>query len=616
MCGIAGYIGGSVPSRVRVENCLAQLRRRGPDMQGLAGISARRETVVAKEWTPGLADADVLFLHTRLSILDLSESGRQPMADRFGNVISFNGEIYNYLEVRKELVADGHVFSTGTDTEVILAAYAKWGTKCVERFNGMWAFAVYDTARRLVFLSRDRLGVKPIYYSRIDDASLAFASEIPALYALMGGDPTVSVERLGAMFKTGLSDEGEDTLFKGIRELRGGENAFFDLVARTWSVTRHWNLPEQPDLEMTQDEALEQFTYLFEDAVRLRFRADVPIALTCSGGVDSTAVAIATAKLGKDVTMFTSHLPHDQAIDESCFARIVADALKLPLVPVRPDIGQWKDEVAALSRAQAMPYGSLSLYVHWALLKEVRVRGMPIVLSGQGADEVFFGYERYYSAFLAAQFPSLPKVVREYLLMRKRSLRGGSSGLAFLAYFGLPRLQVMRRKINARAALRADMLNVEVPAPARFTTDRRHLQRMELLDYNLPRLLRYDDRTAGALGMETRLPFLDYRLVEFAHRLPWRHTFWEGWTKFIIRKYVAQNGIPEIAWRKGKLGFEAPTDRWVQELAAERWELYRNTDFAKRMLRDDVNLSSCSPDVRWGVFNVLELAFLNRWRLE
>ncbi len=585
-------------------------------MQGLAGLSTRREAVVTSEWTPALADAEALFLHTRLSILDLSESGRQPMADCLGNVITFNGEIYNYLEIRKELAAYGHVFSTGTDTEVILAAYAKWGSKCVERFNGMWAFALYDAARRLMFLSRDRLGVKPIYYSRPDDASVAFASEIPALYALMGGEPIVCAERLGAVFKSGLTDEGEDTLFKGVRELRGGENAFFDLLARTWSVSRHWSLPEQPDLDISQNEALERFTDLFEDAVRLRFRADVPIALTCSGGVDSTAVAIATAKLGKDVTMFTSDLPQDQVIDESGFARTVADTLKLPLVLVRPDIGQWKDEVAALSRAQAMPYGSLSLYVHWALLKEIRARGMPIVLSGQGADEVFFGYERYYSAFLAAQLANPVKLVREYSLMRKRSLRSGSSALAFLTYFAMPRLQEIRRRLNSRAALRANILNVKAQAPERFTTDRRHLQRMELQDYNLPRLLRYDDRTAGALGMETRLPFLDYRLVEFAHRLPWRHTFSDGWTKFIVRKYVAQNGIPEIAWRKGKLGFEAPTDRWVRELAAERWKSYRHTEFAKRMLRDDVNISSLTPDVRWGVFNVLELAFLHQWRLE
>jgi asparagine synthase (glutamine-hydrolysing) len=616
MCGIAGYIGSSIPEQVRVENCLAQLRRRGPDMQGLAGLSTRREAVLAKEWTPALAAADFLFLHTRLSILDLSESGRQPMADPRGNVISFNGEIYNYLEIRKELAVDGHVFSTGTDTEVILAAYAKWGAKCVERFNGMWAFALYDAVRRIVFLSRDRLGVKPIYFSRPDAASLVFASEIPALYALTGAEPTICRERLGAVFKSGLTDEGADTIFKGTRELRGGENAVFDLAARTWSVSRHWSLPEEPDLEISQDEALERFTFLFEDAVRLRFRADVPIALTCSGGVDSTAVAIATAKLGKDVTMFTSHLPLDQAIDESAFARTVADALKLPLVSVRPDIGQWKDEVTELSRAQAMPYGSLSLYVHWALLKEIRARGMPIVLSGQGADEVFFGYERYYSAFLAAQLPNPMKLIREYTLMRKRSLRGTSSALAFMAYFGMPRLQLMRRSIHARSALRTNLLDVKVSAPARFTTDRRHLQRMELLDYNLPRLLRYDDRTAGALGMETRLPFLDYRLVEFAHRLPWRHTFAEGWTKFVVRKYVAQNGIPEIAWRKGKLGFEAPTDRWVQELAAERWQRYRQTEFAGRLLKEGMDISSCSPDVRWGVFNVLELAFLHKWRLD
>lgn len=617
MCGIAGFIGQStIPEQTRVERCLAHLRKRGPDMQGLAVILPERQIKITKEWTPVAGTSAAVLLHTRLSILDLSESGRQPMKDARGNVIVFNGEIYNYLEIRNELKAYGFEFVTGTDTEVILAAYAKWGEWCVERFNGMWAFALYDATKDVLFISRDRMGVKPVYYSRPTPASFAFASDIPALHALMGQTPTICGEHLAAVFKYGVTDDATATMFKGIRELRGGHNGYLDLKSGAWSTVKYWDLPEEEDFVLSEDAALEKFTHLFEDAVRLRFRADVPIALTCSGGVDSTAMAIATVKLGKDVTLYTAHLPEDAPLDESKYARRTAEALKLRHVLVRPDEGAWKDQVTDLSQAQAMPYGSLSLYLHWSLLKEIRARGMPIVLSGQGADEVFFGYERYYASFIAAQSPNLVKIVQTFRMMREQSTRNVSNLLTFLTYFGLPHLQLLRRSHRARAALRASLLNLSTRSQSRFTTDRRALQRMELRDFNLPRLLRYDDRTAGALGMETRLPFLDYRLVEFAYRLPWQHCFNRGWTKYVVRRYIENNGIRDLAWRKGKLGFEAPTDRWLIELAADRWAQYQDSSFAKRILRDGSDFATWSPEVRWGVYNVLELASLFDWKLE
>lgn len=592
------------------------LRPRGPDMEGVAGWDSlghlvETSLVMRDEPTP----LTRVLIHTRLSIFDLSSAGRQPMSDRHGNWITYNGEIYNYRQLRAELESLGCHFSTGTDTEVILAAFEKWGTGCVKRFNGMWAFVIYNAFSKIAFCSRDRLGVKPFHYTRTGDGGFAFSSEIPSLLELLRRRACIDPVKLADYFIYGRTDDAGETMYSGIRELRGGHNGVLNVDTMEWREDRYWDLPGEPDLRLSDDAALDQFSAIFEDAVKLRLHADVPLALTVSGGIDSSVVAAAAARSGLRPILFTSHFPQFPAIDESEYAKRVAKQLNLPHILVAPDLSNLLEDAIELSRAQAVPYGSLSLYVHWAILKEIRKQSIPIVLSGQGGDEVFFGYERYYVAHWRSLFPRFPAMVTAWRGMARRSRLGWRESALFLAYFGLPGLQWMRRRHKVSNAVSPALLSHASSMPDRLPTGRRALQRQELQYVNLPRLLRYDDRTAGAQGMETRLPFLDYRLVEFAHRLPWHMFFRDGWTKYLLRSYLVRHGLNEIAWRTHKLGFDAPTEKWTEVLLARNWKEYSQTDFARTVLKPGKTPDQWPAQVRWDVYNGCEMAWLYDWQL-
>jgi len=617
MCGIAGYWGskGLLPSQI--QKALTCLRPRGPDMEGVVGWDARGHLLDRGDGQP-LEPPTItrVLIHTRLSIFDLSPAGRQPMSDRNGNWITYNGEIYNYRSLRTELESLGCRFSTGTDTEVILAAFEKWGASCVNRFNGMWAFVIYSPSTKIAFCSRDRLGVKPFHYTRTDDGGFAFSSEIPSLLELLHRSARIDPVKLADYFIYGRTDDTGETMYSGIRELRGGYNAFLNVETMEWRESRYWDLPKEPDLSLSDTAALDQFSDIFEDAVQLRLHADVPLALTVSGGIDSSVVAVAASRSGLRPTLFTSHFPQFPAIDESDYANRVANHLDLPHILVAPDLSNLFEDAIELSRAQAVPYGSLSLYVHWAILKEIRKQSIPIVLSGQGGDEVFFGYERYYVAHWRSLFPRVPAMISAWKGMAQRSRLGWLESILFLTYFGLPGLQWMRRRHQVSKAVSPALLSRASSMPHRLPAGRRALQRQELQYVNLPRLLRYDDRTAGAQGMETRLPFLDYRLVEFAHRLPWHMFFRDGWTKYLLRSYLARHGLNEIAWRTRKLGFDAPTEKWTEGLLEKNWKEYKQTDFAQIILRKTGKdpLQWPAP-VRWDVYNGCEMAWLYHWQL-
>lgn len=613
MCGIAGYMGFTPLPMENVQTALKMLRHRGPDMDGIVGWTVAERFVPLDE-TSTLPWRRV-FLHTRLSIVDLSLAGRQPMTDRSGRWIVFNGEIYNHVEIRNELNKLGHPFNTRTDTEVVLAAYDEWGPSCVEHFNGMWAFAIYDPANNCLFCSRDRLGVKPFYFVLSEDGGLGFASEIPALLSLLGLPSQIDPVKLAGYFLYSRIDDSNETLYKGVRELRGGFNGFYDLINRKWKEERYWSLPEKEDFLGSYEQAVDRFAELLEDSVRLRLRADVPMALLLSGGIDSSAIALAASRVGANIVAFTSHFPDFPKIDETHFAKIVADCTGMRHELVVPDLTRVLAEEPLLTRAQAAPFGSLSLYVHWAIMAKVREKGIPVVLSGQGGDEMFFGYERYYVSHWRSLWPDTGAMVKAWADMSKHSRLGYATSLKFLAYFGLEGIQWRRWRRRAEQALNSTLIEKAPPPPNRMPTDRRMLQQAELVDDNLTQLLRYDDRTSSAHSMETRLPFLDYRLVEFAHRLPWHYSIREGWTKHLIRSYIDRFGLSDVAWRTHKLGLDAPTEEWLRGLCATRWNDLKCTPFAQQIIRPGIEMETLAMQTRWDVYNVCHMASLLDWQL-
>jgi asparagine synthase (glutamine-hydrolysing) len=383
------------------------------------------------------------------------------------------------------------------------------------------------------------------------------------------------------------------------------------------SVWRHWELPRDPDLELTDDQALDRFSELIEDAVQLRLHADVPVAITLSGGIDSSVLTVAAGRLAQGkVRTFTSHFPGQPDIDESGYAASVASASGAVATYVEPSTANVVVDEPMLTLHQAMPYTTLSLYVHWAILSCIRQQGVPVVISGQGGDENFLGYERFYAM---AVRESLPNVVRAGAITLQGSRHSRLTLprlLASIGYFSLPGAARAIRRRRLAGSVRPEWLATRHRAVPQVVGQRRQQQTLELTALSLPSLLRYDDRTAGALGMETRLPFLDYRVVEFAYRLPTRHKIRHGWTKYLLRRYLDRHGLPEIAWRKAKVAFEAPQDEWTRALVTARGARLTKGSFAEAFLAPGAALQHVHPRVAWDLYNCLHLAALLDWSLE
>jgi asparagine synthase (glutamine-hydrolysing) len=613
MCGILGFaaITGKPRDSLLFEAALRLLAHRGPDAEGIVGWDAAG---YCHHGRGANCDFTLALGHRRLSILDLSAAGLQPMISPQGCWITYNGEVYNYVELRAELMKLGHTFSSTSDTEVILAAYAQWGTECVTRFNGMWAFAIYDPAKKGLFWSRDRIGVKPFYYTHKNGAA-CFASEVHALFRLLEERPKVDRTQLAKYVVLGMSDDDESSLYQDLRELSPGHCAWLDLGSGELRHWRYWSLPQGPDLELSDEAALDQFSEILEDAVRLRMRCDVPWALTLSGGVDSSALAVAASRVSDGhVTTYTSAFSDHPNIDETAYARQVVDACQFDSVYIRPVIEHLIEEEPLLTWHQAGPYGTLSIYVHWAILKEIKRHGIPVVISGQGGDELFLGYERYHAMHCLSQFPHLFRMARSAMEAGANSDLGPVKIFAYMAYFGNQRLRRWYLLRRTRSVYHDDLLAATPQCPASFTSPRlRELQEQTICGEQIRHLLRYDDRNAGAQGMETRLPFLDYRLVEFAYRLPWKFKIRDGWTKYLVRLYLDRHLLGTIAWRKRKLGFEAPNEVWTEQLIRCRGERLMATPFRSTLLRPDVSLNELPQQQRWDAYHILHLADIMEW---
>lgn len=388
MCGIIGFASFNPSADVagrQLSECTDGLAHRGPDMGGVLGLRRSGEIIRHVDGQP----LQVGLGHRRLSILDLSDAGAQPMQGRNGHWLVFNGEIYNFIELREQLSAAGCRFETGTDTEVILAAYDHWGESCVQHFNGMWAFLLLDQHKNRLMASRDRMGIKPLYYT-CDGRRIAWASEIKALMALQGGSLEIDQRELARYLVTGRIDDGKQTLYQGVYELRGGHSMFVDLTTGRQVSRRFWDLPEVDSPELSDDDVVERFGELLEDSTRIRLRSDVPLALTLSGGLDSSALMVAASRVNEgSLVGYTSHFPFNKDIDETEYAAQVARHCGAEHVLVEPCLDGLLQEEPLLTRHQELPFGSLSLFVHWAILKRIRQEGTIVVLTGQGATNCF-----------------------------------------------------------------------------------------------------------------------------------------------------------------------------------------------------------------------------------
>lgn len=610
MCGIAALVAcdGERPLAASIARMANAIRHRGPDGEGFAFIregerSARffggPETpddcyraplaYAPDRWTDMMPAARVALGHRRLSILDLSPAGHQPMSTPDGRfVLIFNGELYNYVELRAELERQAVRFTSHSDTEVVLAAYRTWGAECLPRFNGMFAFVVVDVADRRIFVARDRFGVKPLYYWFSPDGLVAFASEIKAFTVLPGWTARLNHARGNEFLAHGISDHTGETLFAGVHQLRGGECAEvgFDEIARGLPL-RTWYEPRLDEpYRGTFEEAAAECRELFIDAVRLRLRADVPVGTGLSGGIDSSSIVCVTHALLVESDGAASHnsfsaCSHDERFDERPFIAQVTRKVPVTSHFTFPDVHRLFGELACLVRHQDEPFLSTSVYAEWCVFGLVQETGVKVTLDGHGSDELLAGYHSFLGPHLAALLRggAILRLSNELRALRTRFGYSPFYLLQLAANMLLPEpvRQPVKRLAGKHAAhpdwIAADHLNDGgADGLVRYgakTTSVNAFSRSQLFHVSLPMQLHWVDRDSMAHGVESRAPFLDYRLVELLLRLPAEYKLSEGVTKRVFRR--AMSGIlPDaIRDRRDKMGFVTPESAWITREAPE-----------------------------------------------
>lgn len=563
MCGITGIIAKRAFNRAALEAMTARLVHRGPDGEG--------------HWIS--SDGRIGFGHRRLAIIDITDGGRQPMADPSGRyIITFNGEIYNYIELAERLKAEGVVFRSKSDTEVLLEAFKIWGEACLAELNGMFAFAIYDTVNQNLFCARDRFGEKPLYYTETGDY-FAFASEYKALFALANLPIETNDDRVLRFLhnsRQGLDDDPE-TAFHGITQLLPAECLSMDLAHMKSTVRRYWDIsPTDGENTVSFDDAAHQFKDLLNDSVELRMRSDVPVGSCLSGGLDSSAIVCLNRRiLGAEAEYhtFTGQFPGSSA-DESKFADIVVKSENVTSHLVEPTAEGFAQDLADFIWFNELPVSSSSQYAQWCVFKLAKQQGVTVLLDGQGADEILGGYEQYFSPYLnaRAQMASAAVVAAEKAAIETRypaALTAGNDTWKGRLPMGLrwPLANMLGKGSDFLFGVDVDLATSITRANERQTDDRFNPLMAALKDdslrAHLPTLLRYGDRNSMAHSRETRLPFCDHRLAEFVFSLSPETLMGNAETKRLLRGSM-QGILPEqIRTRWNKQGFRPPQELWL-----------------------------------------------------
>ncbi|HEY1114621.1 MAG TPA: asparagine synthase (glutamine-hydrolyzing) [Chitinophagaceae bacterium] len=561
MCGIAGIIRSEgLVSLARLQEATRTLVHRGPEGEGY---------YINKEGSAALG-------HRRLCIIDPSEGAAQPMHYRNRYHLVYNGELYNYIELREDLAGKGHAFSTSSDTEVVLAAYATWGRDCLQRFDGMFALAIWDEEACELFIARDRFGEKPLFY-HYERGQLLFASEMKALWPM--GVPREVNHRLLYNFLTiGYTANPFDpaeTFYEGVQKLPPASFMVYTPARQQLVIEKYWQVYPEVKESIGEKEAVDQFMHLLTTSVSRRLRSDVPIGTSLSGGLDSSAlVAFCDQVAAQHYThkCFTASFP-GFARDELAFASMVASQYGLEHHVVKISKEEVPGLVERVARAQEEPFSSASSLAQYKVYEEARRLGVTVLLDGQGADETLGGYHKYYKwywqeLYRAGRLAGSSELKAAQALGVKESFGVKGKAAALFPHFAASMLQSHK----AKTAARHPDLDPEFTAAARnhfyYSTpahfDLNGALHFNTFTYGLEELLRLADRNSMAHSIEVRLPYLDHQLVEFLFTLPAHFKIHKGWTKWLLRK-SAESLLPEaITWRRDKVGFEPPQKAWMQ----------------------------------------------------
>lgn len=549
MCGITVIIDRSnqaiKETEIKIANDLVE--HRGPDASGY------------------YFGANFALGHRRLAVIDLTRSGNQPMSYNGLNIV-FNGEIYNYLEIRTTLIRKGYRFQSETDTEVILAAYHHWGNACVEHFNGMWAFVIFDPKRQVLFCSRDRFGIKPFYFSEIGQKT-CFASEIKQFTAVQGWKAKVNRTIAYEFMTWGYHDHtATETFFEGVYQLQKGHNLIYDLTTHTKEINCYYRLRPRPISDISWEEAEVQFKNLFLDAVRLRLRSDVKIGSALSGGIDSSSiVGTLAAHFGLDQApnqLTTVSACFDAtAYDESFWINKVADMHNLNSHKVFPSDSAFLEVLPTVTWHQDEPIIGAGVFAQYQVFEAARNKGITVMIDGQGADEILAGYNKFYFPFFRQLLKSNPT---RFLVegINAFFLHNQSTWQIFQATF---RFLEKKKKKSVR------WINPKfIPDTSDFynRSPDHSIQETSLnllYEMGISILLHYEDRNSMAASVESRLPFLDHRLVEFCLNLPENYKIRRGKRKYLLRESMRSILPEEVYQRYDKMGYATPQAEWMTQ---------------------------------------------------
>jgi len=604
MCGIFGILSPCLPKNGFIRKGLDAIRHRGPDDEGYLFLNT-----IGNNFLPAsgydtcrdlrdrhkdvseidVSEFDLVLGHRRLSIIDLSSRGHQPMSYADGDLfITYNGEIFNYRDLRAELQTTGYHFNSDTDTEVILAAYQEWGQQCVRRFNGQWAFCIYDRRNKLLFCSRDRFGVKPFYYW-LDSNCFVFASEIKSITAMPFINTQLNIPLVSEFVIFCELDTSEETLCNGIYQLPPSHNLVVDLKETRTRTERYYELAYLDQIgDYHHKQALryaDDIRDLLVDSVRIRLISDVPVGSCLSGGLDSSSIVFIINKLldesggtvkeiGERQKTFTAAYD-DPSVDERVHADEVIRNTRVDAYYSYPNAETfWNDLESFLYHQDGLCF-STNAYPEWDLMR-LASRHIKVVLNGQGGDELFGGYPRYEILYLADMirgrrtkdlFAALSGLINRKGFSQTAlyaSIGGflaltpeGLKPFVFRKWFG-EHHRAMERLLNKRFSIDKHL--------AKLIAWMQSLNQFLITDTTqtyLPQLLHYDDRNAAAFSIENRVPFTDHRLADYVHSIPSVYKVHKGWSKWLLRLAMRDLLPDRILWRKDKLGFPTPLRQWM-----------------------------------------------------
>lgn len=584
MCGINGLITADSDLKRKIQEANDLIKHRGPDDEGYVFINTSSSAVnqfsgkdspeeIRKKF-PLLAfnvnsSEEVILAHRRLSIIDLSANGHCPMTDPGGNIwLTYNGEIYNYIELREELKTAGYRFRTTSDTEVIINSYLHWGTECLNKFNGMWAFAIWDNRKKRLLLARDRFGVKPLYYSNEKDY-FAFSSELKPLAAYKNFNIDVNKKKIPFYLIYGNRLNSNDTYLKGIYSLPASHYLVYE-QGRT-ELVQYYDIVKNSRNGMNEAELTRSIVELLEDSIKLRFRSDVPVGTCLSGGFDSSSIVSLASDAGENNIETFSAVWNEKDCDESYYIDIVNKRFRCSANKVIPQESEFAEVFQKLCYYQEIPTEGPGLYPQWYVMQKAKEK-VKVLLDGQGGDEVFGGYFQM-GAYLRG-------VLRDKNLFRIASESANfmkffnKNGLHSFTSWLFPRQYgyMTRSKLSARfSIINSSLLNemernalyFDVEPPKKMGSYLGSLSYHFIRNMTIPALLHYEDRSSMAHSIESRVPFLDYRLVELGINLRSKYLSYKGISRPLYRKALKPYLPEEVVNRKDKLGFPVPFAEWT-----------------------------------------------------